>query len=56
VSVREALMTTMVDVIRCWFGETEAETVLVDGKNIARVVNTRIQLRIASFSAGVAVV
>jgi len=49
-------MTTMANVIRRWFGETETETVLVDGKNIVKVVNMRILLRIASLSAGVAVI
>jgi len=55
VSVREPLMTTMANVTRRWFGETETEPVLVDGKNIAKVVNTRILSQIARFSAGVAI-
>ena len=48
-------MTTMAYVMCRWFGETEIKLVLVDGKHKVEVVNTRIQLRIAGFSAGVAI-
>ncbi len=47
VSVRDQFMTTMAYVMCRWFGETEIKLGLVDGKHIARVVSTRIQLRIA---------
>ncbi len=54
-SVGEAHMTTMAHVMSPWCGKAEVEKVKASGKHIVEVVNTRIQLRIASFSAGVAI-
>ncbi|MDR9458656.1 MAG: hypothetical protein RI591_00735 [Dehalococcoidia bacterium] len=53
-SVRELLMITMVDVMSRWCGKAKAKKVTANGRNIVKVVNTRIQLRIASFCAGIA--
>ncbi len=55
VSVRDQFMTTMAYVMCRWFGETEVEKVKASGKHIVEVVTMRIQLRIAGFSAGVAI-
>ena len=48
-------MITMVHVMSRWCGKAEVERVKASGKNIVKVVCMRIQLRIASFSAGVVI-
>jgi hypothetical protein len=45
----------MVHAMSRWYGKAEVEKVKASGKHKVKVVCTRIQLRIASFSAGVVI-